>query len=210
MAHNKTTPSLATLPGEIQDQIIPLLDGFQKLLLRGTNRHFRHITTFTVDDLASAERASLSHGIDLYGCYAPACLRLRRPHQFCDGMKKKRFRKEGKDPIKRFCIDCGLSPGFPKQQRFRYHRITHIFINHALFVACGCGRWGLVPRDEDCFHECRWTCRVCFVSVEGRRCAGACYARKRQRVAAGLEEPDPLEDETVRWVRDKEFFGPWD
>ena len=95
MVHNKTTPSLATLPGEIQNQIIPLPDGFQKLLLRGTSNVFRQITPFTVDDLVSAERASLSYGIDLYGCYAPACLRLRRPHQFCDGMKKKRFRKSG-------------------------------------------------------------------------------------------------------------------
>jgi hypothetical protein len=45
------------------------------------------------------------------------CFRLRAGSKFADAMKKGPKGRNGKEPQKRFCIDCGLHPG-PAETRY--------------------------------------------------------------------------------------------
>ncbi|EXK24884.1 hypothetical protein FOMG_18417 [Fusarium oxysporum f. sp. melonis 26406] len=100
--------SLSTLPSEIQNAIISLLDSLDRLILRTTSRHFRTIIPITSDDLLTAEQALFSHGKDIWGCYD--CLCLRRAACFADNMRKgKRGRQVPEDSFSEnrwVCITC--------------------------------------------------------------------------------------------------------
>lgn len=100
--------SLTTLPNEIQNEIINLLDNFNWLVLRTTNKHFREMISFTPSDLVKAEEAPFPREKDLYGCFD--CLRLRRAAHFADNMRNRKQRKGGSYASGRFCLDCGLNP----------------------------------------------------------------------------------------------------
>lgn len=155
-------PKLMTLPGEIQNAIINLLDDFDKLVFRMTNRHFREIIPVSVDNLLAAEQASLSRGIDLYGCYD--CLCLRRAAQFSDNMRKGKRGKQGSRPSSRFCIDCGLNP---RSETIRYTPGSVIIVGGKRFVRCRCERYGIVP--EDSLSKNRWVCNRCWEPIARRR-----------------------------------------
>ncbi|SPJ90333.1 uncharacterized protein FTOL_13214 [Fusarium torulosum] len=135
--------SLTTLPSEIQNEIISLLDSFDKLILRTTSRHFRTITPITTDDLLTTEQTLFSRENDLLGCYD--CLCLRRAACFADNMRKGKRGRQGSKPTLRFCIDCGLNP---HSAATRY--------NH-----------GNMPQDS--FDENRWVCNPCWQLVARRR-----------------------------------------
>lgn len=100
-------PRLTNLPSEVQNAIIDLLDGSDRLLLRATNRHFRGIIPVTIDDLLAAEQGAVSLSLNLYACFD--CLRLRRAARFADNMRKGERARGGTRPWSRFCIECGLN-----------------------------------------------------------------------------------------------------
>ncbi|KAM6513965.1 hypothetical protein FALCPG4_015151 [Fusarium falciforme] len=154
--------TLTTLPNEIQNAIINLLDSFDRLVLRTTSRHFRGIIPITIDDLLTAEQAFLSLEMDLFGCYD--CLRLRRAAYFADNMRKGKRGRWGSRPSSRFCIDCGLNP---RPDTTRYTPGSTIIIGGKRFIKCWCERHGMVP--EDSFNENRWVCIRCWEPVARRR-----------------------------------------
>ncbi|SPJ91980.1 uncharacterized protein FTOL_13634 [Fusarium torulosum] len=164
--------SLSTLPNEIQNAIINQLDSFDKLILRTTSRHFRTMVAITVNDVLAAERASVSLGKDLLGCYD--CLCLRRAECFADNTRRGKTGRWGSKPISRFCIDCGLhlSSGTT-----RYNRANRIVIGGEGFVTCWCEKGGILP--EDSFSENRWVCMTCWEPVARRR-------RQREREQQNL------------------------
>jgi hypothetical protein len=74
-----------------------------------TNRHFRAlIKPPTHAELLEAETTGWAEARGLFSCMD--CLRLRRRRKFADAMTKGPKGKRGKEPHKRFCLDCGLNP----------------------------------------------------------------------------------------------------
>ncbi|SPJ70275.1 uncharacterized protein FTOL_00003 [Fusarium torulosum] len=164
--------SLSTLPNEIQNAIINQLDSFDKLILRTTSRHFRTMVAITVNDVLAAERASVSLGKDLLGCYD--CLCLKRAECFADNTRRGKTGRWGSKPTSRFCIDCGLHP---PSGTTRYNRANRIVIGGEGFVTCRCEKGGVLP--EDSFSENRWVCMTCWEPVARRR-------RQREREQQNL------------------------
>ncbi|CVK96055.1 uncharacterized protein FPRN_12132 [Fusarium proliferatum] len=160
-----TLPSphtLSTLPNEIQNDIINQLDSFGKLILRTTSRHFRAMVAITVNDVLTAERASVSLGKDLLGCYD--CLSLKRAECFADNTRRGKTGRWGSKPTSRFCIDCGLRPA---SGITRYSRANKIIIGREGFVKCFCEKGGILPVSS--FSENRWVCKACWAPLARRR-----------------------------------------
>lgn len=204
MAH----PTLSALPGELQQEIIAYLDGFSKLRLRTTSRYYNSIIPLTTPLLLSAERASASHGHNLYACYSPTCLRLRLPWRFADNMRTGARNKNGSRQTERFCVACGLARHPPKNRRYGKHAV--LVVGMKRYVPCPCGRWGLVAVDKGGFYECRWTCYVCFDPVErllsGGEGARGVRMEMAKRVRAGIA--DERECELVYLCDKRSQTGP--
>ncbi|WZH40770.1 F-box domain-containing protein [Fusarium acuminatum] len=162
MSMLKSPQSLSTLPNEIQNAIINQLDSFDKLILHTTSRHFRTMVAITVNDLLAAERASVSRGKDLLGCYD--CLCLKRAECFADNTRRGKTGRWGGKPTSRFCIDCGLHP---PSGTTRYNRANRIVIGGEGFVRCWCEKGGILPVDS--LSENRWVCMTCWERVVRRR-----------------------------------------
>lgn len=157
------------MPGEIQNQIISELGGFEKLMLRAANKYFRAIIPLTVELLLEAEQSPLAFGKRLYGCYD--CLRLRPANCFSDNARMKWRRKNRDTATTRFCIECGLSE---RGGRKRYQRGQFIAVNGVRHVVCAqCDNYGLAahqPMDDPLFklYTASWmkVCETCWELIQ--------------------------------------------
>lgn len=102
-----SVPSLATLPVELQQEIISYLEFPDNICLRMTCRRFGSvIPPLTHDEALKAEISAFGFKKELYSC--SHCLRLRLPAQFADRMTKFRMSKFGRNKGKRVCVECGV------------------------------------------------------------------------------------------------------
>lgn len=109
MSTETASSTLLTLPGEIQNTIVGMLEPLDRLLFRSTCRHFRSIIPpLGLRDLLLAEWSKTGWERDLFAC--SFCLRLRHASHFADNMLKKTKRGLPGGGINRFCLDCGLNP----------------------------------------------------------------------------------------------------
>src|SRR5438034_6031070 len=130
MPFNSST--LLSLPVELHIWIVNLCDIPSKLALRMTNRHFRAlIKPPTHAQLLEAEKTRWAEVRDLFSCMD--CLRLRLRCKFADAMTKGPKGKRGKEPQKRFCLDCGLNP---KLGTTRYSPGSEMKVGGTRFVIC--------------------------------------------------------------------------
>ncbi|KAI0377367.1 hypothetical protein F5Y04DRAFT_179906 [Hypomontagnella monticulosa] len=161
--------SLDSIPGEIQNQIISELGGFEKLMLRAVSKYFRAIIPVTAELLLEAENSHFSISKALYGCYD--CLRLRPAHTFSDNLRKKKRRRNGEATTTRFCIECGLSA---KGGRMRYQQGQFITVNGVRHVVCvQCNEYGRAahqPIDDPLFklYTATWMkiCEACWEPIQ--------------------------------------------
>ncbi|KAF1359041.1 hypothetical protein EJ07DRAFT_64580, partial [Lizonia empirigonia] len=56
--------------------------------------------------LLEIKKTDFARERSLYAC--KYCIRLRHKYHFADSMLKKKYRREGASPHKRFCVDCGF------------------------------------------------------------------------------------------------------
>jgi hypothetical protein len=127
-----TSSRLLALPMELQKDIIDVLDIPSKLALRITSRRFLSlIKPATHQDLVSAEKSAWAIRRGLYACMD--CIRLRPSRKFADAMKKGPKGLNGKEPHKRFCIDCGLHT---KPYTTRYSPGAEIKVDGKRYVLC--------------------------------------------------------------------------
>ncbi|KAH6960189.1 hypothetical protein DER45DRAFT_627269 [Fusarium avenaceum] len=187
--------SLSTLPNEIQNAIINQLDSFDKLNLRTTSRHFCIIVAITVNDVLAAERASLSRGIDLLGCYD--CLCFKRAECFADNTRRGKTGRWGNKPTSRFYIDCRLHP---ISGTARYKRGNRIVIGGEGFVTYRCEKGGILP--ETSLTDNRWVCMTCWEPVaRGRRQR----EREQQNLRRQQEKAAKAKDRAERRARWREL-----
>jgi hypothetical protein len=132
----KTTASspkqskLLLLPTELQNNIISHLDIPSTLILRLTNRHFYTLNSCpTHTTLLLAERTPWAVTLNLYSCMD--CLRLKPQAKFATAMLNGPKGRNGKDPQKRFCVECGL-----KGPRSRYSPGAEIVVEGKRHVLC--------------------------------------------------------------------------
>ena len=180
-----TSPSrLLALPVELQKDIIELLDIPSKLALRITSWQFSFlIKPPTHQDLLAAERSTWAMARRLFACQD--CIRLRPSREFADAMKKGPKGLNGKEPHKRFCIDCGLHP---KPRTTRYSPGSEMEVMGKRYVICkfcrmytsevGCVGSGLCG---DCHASCGCQCGPTSVSMAPRSGSSAKKKRARQR-----------------------------
>ena len=110
--------------------MISHLDIPSKLKFRLTNRHFHTlIPRPTHSVLLLAERTPWALTRNLYSCMN--CLRLRPQAKFATAMLNGPKGKNGKEPQKRFCIECGL-----KGPRSRYSPGAEIIVEGKRHVLC--------------------------------------------------------------------------
>jgi hypothetical protein len=123
---------LLSLPLELQEDIIGCLDVPSKLCLRLVSLYFKSLIPRSPhSDLLVAEKTAWGIRRGLYTCMD--CTRLRPSHFFADAMKKGSKGRNGKEPQKRFCIDCGLKP---KWGTTRYSPGTEIEVEGRRRVWC--------------------------------------------------------------------------
>lgn len=128
----RTAPcKLLVLPAELHTEIDSYLDIVSQLKFRLTNRHFyalfpppTHATLLLAEDLIWAVARNL------YSCMD--CLRLRHQSKFASAMLKGPKGRNGKEPHKRFCVECGLK-GSPKS---KYSPGSEIVVEGSRFVLC--------------------------------------------------------------------------
>jgi hypothetical protein len=131
--HSSPPPpsKLLLLPTELQKDIIEHLDLPSQFKLRLTNRHFHTlIPRPTHQTLLLAERTTWAIIRHLYSCMD--CLRLRSQGKFATAMLNGPKGRNGKEPHKRFCVECGLK-GLP---RSRYSPGAEIIVEGKRFVLC--------------------------------------------------------------------------
>jgi hypothetical protein len=118
------------LPNELQNNIAAHLDILSKLKFRLTNRHFHTlIPRPALATLLLAERTPWATTRSLYSCMD--CLRLRPHFKFATAMLKGSKGKNGREPQKRFCVECGL-----KGPRSRYCPGAEIVVEGRRHVLC--------------------------------------------------------------------------
>ncbi|KAH6716188.1 hypothetical protein BKA61DRAFT_515722 [Leptodontidium sp. MPI-SDFR-AT-0119] len=123
---------LVSLPVELQSGIIEALDARSKLALKITNRHFAALVKYpTHKELLATERTPWAESHSLYACMD--CCRLRSSRKFADAMMKGPKGINGKEPHKRFCVDCGLNP---KPRTTRYSPGAEITVGGKRHVIC--------------------------------------------------------------------------
>ncbi|OCL05468.1 hypothetical protein AOQ84DRAFT_271563, partial [Glonium stellatum] len=123
---------LLALPVELQKDIIDFLDFPSKQALRSTSHHFFIITKRpTHGELLVIEQSAWAIERRLYAC--KDCIRLRPSHKFADAMRKGPKGLNGRQPHKRFCIDCGLHP---KPRTTRYSPGARIEVEGKRYVLC--------------------------------------------------------------------------
>ncbi|KAF8856859.1 hypothetical protein BDZ45DRAFT_675222 [Acephala macrosclerotiorum] len=134
---NSPPSTLLTLPLEIQNSITTHLTTPSILALRQTCTHFNHtLSPPTHPQLLLTEKTPWATSRNLYAC--KDCLRLRPSSKFADAMKKGKKGLNGKEPHKRFCVDCGVEP---KKGETRYSPGTEIVVDGERRVFCeGCGK----------------------------------------------------------------------
>lgn len=123
---------LLSLPVELQLWIVSVCDIPSKLTLRMVNQHFRAlINPPTHAELLEAEKTSWAEARALFTCMD--CRRLRLRCKFADAMTKGPKGKRGKEPQKRFCLDCGLNP---KPGMLRYSPGSEMKVVGERFALC--------------------------------------------------------------------------
>ncbi|CZR58331.1 uncharacterized protein PAC_08223 [Phialocephala subalpina] len=131
-------PALLNIPLEIQNSITSHLKTPDILSLRLTCTHFElTIPPPTHIQLLITEKTSWAQVRNLYTC--KDCLCLRPSNKFADAMKKGKKGLNGKEPQKRFCVDCGTEP---KRGETRYSPGTEIVVEGERRVFCEwCRKW---------------------------------------------------------------------
>ncbi|KAF2838156.1 hypothetical protein M501DRAFT_1017180 [Patellaria atrata CBS 101060] len=146
---------MSKLPPEIQLTIIDQLDPVGKLNLRITSRYYYDtIKPLTPNELLQTEKSDWAIKNGLLRCMD--CKRLRPSSCFADSMRKGKKGRNGLEPEKRFCIDCGVHPKFGRN---RYTPGSEIEINTQRWVICKvCNLFMKLAfrgtgRCQDCFEE---------------------------------------------------------
>jgi hypothetical protein len=161
---------LLNLPSDIHESIISHLGFPEKPLLRMTCRHFQilirpmtHAEIFGIDrrTCGGAERHPDMIQKDFFGC--KECLRLRPKFKFADKMRRFKKGKWGKEPGKRFCVDCAIKPSKDGSGPAPYRPGTSVAILgvlHALCLDCG------LFKKESMNWKLRMYCRECSQKYE--------------------------------------------
>ncbi|ORY11619.1 hypothetical protein BCR34DRAFT_564958 [Clohesyomyces aquaticus] len=203
-------PYLLRLPVEIHRDITDLLSQDPFLLpslihLRLTNRYFHslipaptHAQLLLMEQLPWARGSPLRARPSLYACRY--CLRLRSSAHFADAMLKGRTGLNGKEPQKRFCVDCGLksragdtrySPG----AEFVVGGERRVWCKICIEVKKGAEAVGCTGCCKEC-HE-KW---VCGCRGEGRLQGTPKVKRAKRRVGgwSRLSYGYGIDDDTWR------------
>ncbi|KAF2470567.1 uncharacterized protein BDR25DRAFT_160324, partial [Lindgomyces ingoldianus] len=162
-------PPLLRLPVELHKDILDILKlaptATQSILcLRLVNRYFYTLVPAPSHAmLLTAEREVWACRLCLYACRY--CLRLRKGGNFADAMLKGRTGLNGKEPAKRFCVDCGLHP---RPGETRYSPGAEIVVKGERRVWCKiCSQ---VKKGADAIG-CTGVCGACH-GRNGCRCQG--------------------------------------
>ncbi|KAH8756843.1 hypothetical protein BGZ57DRAFT_772259, partial [Hyaloscypha finlandica] len=154
----------------LQNNIISHLDIPSTLKLRLTNRHFHTLNPYpTHVTLLLVERTPWAVAPNLYRCMD--CLRLRFQEKFAPAMLHGPKGKNGKEPQKRFCVECGL-----KRPRSRYAPGAEIVVEgrdicFVKSVGCIVERWGVLGLGAGCVRVVigRWGVARCVGIRRGGR-----------------------------------------
>lgn len=140
--HNTSNPDsyLMRLPVELHKDIIDLLALPEKVHLKLTGRYFASlIKAASHSELLAAENTEWAISRGLFSCMD--CVRLRPLDKFADTMRKNKKSRNGSEPHKRFCIDCGLRlqlhpKPYQNQTEQRYTPGTEITVQGKPFIFC--------------------------------------------------------------------------
>ena len=170
-------PPLIALPLEIKRHIFSYLEGPEPthIILRRTNRHFRHIIPkrkhrqvllyederdhlIAADQLAADDKQPKLFLPNHLACFT--CLDVMTSDRFSDRNSYKARRVGGKDAHKRFCLNCGL-------RDYKYSLGQTFYINRVLHI---------VMRPN-------WSARGSFVAVNGNEAIEAIGSGADHRLA---------------------------
>lgn len=197
---------LLSLPLELQKDIIESLDIPSKLCLRLTNHHLQSlIPCATHPDLLVAEQTPWARRRGLYACMD--CRRLRSSRCFADAMKKGPKGLNGKEPHKRFCVDCGLKP---KWGTTRYSPGAEIEVEgkkHVWCKACELYKDTVACRGSGLCKGCHGPVLYCS-EVRGCLKLRLGTSKKRKRGRPGWRDYDDYDDDL--WLDDDGRVRLWE
>jgi hypothetical protein len=184
--HTKTAP-LLRLPVELHKDIADLISHnwpLSLLNLRRANRYFHAlIPPPTHATLLLFEQERWARARPLYACRY--CVRLRPKRHFADAMLKGRTGVNGKEPEKRFCVDCGfghalLEPGAGRQSR--YSPGTEVVVAGQTWVWCkGCLQVKMGGEAKGCAGCCAPCHYAEACSCGGFDAVRGCQKKNRRR-----------------------------